>query len=435
LTSADRIWSARIWSARIWSTLSPAARITAAAFLLAITTLPVLSRQYLGRTGGEIPIFMGGVEALLSGRLYGEHIFEYPPYALIWFLAPYAWAPDDVERFRFAFGLQIWLFDAVIKALLLWRGIRARQGFPDLVPFLVYSLGSAALGHLLLMKYDAVPAALTLAGVLAVCGGRPFVGGAVTALAAGSKAYPALFVPILAVVAWRHSRHQFRRFAIGVAAVAAPLVLLALWLPWWNFAFFHSARGLEVGSLAASIVWALHFLGADASWSLVGTSNEVGGQLADQLLTPARALWVFCTLAALVVAVMSARQVRLKADTTSGEYETAPEAAALLLLPLVPFVATNTVFSPQFHLWLIPLAALVLEGRASLPRPAVHAAWTIVVATMIVPTFYPSREYTLGLGLWRTAVLLIRNSLLIYAAICLIRAAREMRATAAACAT
>ncbi|MGH9241167.1 MAG: glycosyltransferase 87 family protein [Vicinamibacterales bacterium] len=449
MTSADRIWSARIWSDRIWSTLSPAARTTAVAFLLAIATLPVLSRQYLGRTAGEIPIFMGGVEALLAGRLYGEHVFEYPPYALIWFLAPYAWAPDDAERFRFAFGLQIWLFDAVIKAVLLWRGIRARQGVPDLIPFLVYSLGSAALGHMLLMKYDAVPAALALAGVLAVCGGRPFLGGAVTALAAGSKAYPVLFIPILAVVAWRRSRHQFRRFALGVAVAAAPLLLLALWLPWWNFASFHGSRGLEVGSLAASIVWALHFLGVDASWGLVGTSNEVGGPLADQLLAPARAIWVLYTLAALGVAVGTAlRQVRLKADTTSdtqaglkadvaiGGYPTAaPEVAALLLLPLVPFVATNTVFSPQFHLWLIPLAALVLERRDTLPRAAVRAAWVIFIATMIVPTFYPSREYTLGLGLWRTVALLIRNGLLLYAAICLVRMARDMRLTAAASGT
>jgi len=420
LTSADRSWSA-IWSAR-----SPAARTTAAAFLLAIATLPVLSRQYLGRTAGEIPVFMGGVEALMAGRLYAEHVFEYPPYALIWFLAPYAWAPDDAERFRFAFGLQIWLFDAAIKAVLLWRGIGANHGFPDLIPFLAYSLGSAALGHVLLMKYDAVPAALSLAGVLAVCGGRSFLGGAVTALAAGSKAYPALFIPILAVVAWRQGGGQLRRFALGVVVATAPLLLIAPWLPWWNFASFHGVRGLEVGSLAASIVWALHFFGANASWSLIGTSNEVGGPLADQLLAPARAFWVAATVTGVVVAVTTAlRQARLKAI---GGYTTTPAAvAALLLLPLVPFVATNTVFSPQFHLWLIPLAALVLERRDSLPRPAVRAAWAIFVATMIVPTFYPSREYTLGLGLWRTVVLVMRNSLLLYAAVSLFQAAQLVR--------
>jgi hypothetical protein len=121
-------------------------------------------------------------------------------------------------------------------------------------------------------------------------------------------------------------------------------------------------------------------------------------------------------------------QVRLKADTTNGgSANAAPDVAALLLLQLVLFVATNTVFSPQFHLWLLPLAALVLERRDRLPPAAVRAAWVIFVATMIVPTFYPSREYTLGLGLWRTVVLLIRNSLLLYAAVCLVQAARLFR--------
>ena len=98
-----------------------------------------------------------------------------------------------------------------------------------------------------------------------------------------------------------------------------------------------------------------------------------------------------------------------------------------MLLTAAAFVATNTVFSPQFHLWLIPLAALVLEGRAAkdggLPRLAVRAAWVIVVATLIVPTFYPSREYTLGLGAWRTGVLVLRNVMLLYATVCLWRAA------------
>ena len=404
---------------RIWSALSPAARTTAAVLLLATATLPVLSRQFLGRTSGEIPIFIGGVEALMQGRLYGDHVFEYPPYALIWFLAPYAWAGHDVETFRFALGLQIWLFDAAIKAMLLWRGIRARQSvpdrFPDVIPFLVYSLGSAALGHLLLMKYDAVPAALSLAGVLAVAGGRPLLGGAATALAAGSKAFPALFIPILAVVTWQRSGRQFRSFVLGVVLATAPLVLLAVWLPWWNFAAFHAGRGLEVGSLAASLVWALHFLGVEATWALIGTSNEVGGPLAGQVLGPARAFWVLATLSGLGIAVMTARHV------------SAPGISALLLLPLVPFVAANTVFSPQFHLWLIPLAALALEGRDHLPRPAMRAAWIIFVATMIVPTFYPSREYTLGLGLWRTLVLVFRNGLLLYAAVSLFQAVRDTR--------
>ena len=394
--------------------------MAAAALLLAVATLPVLTRQYIGKTQSDIQVYMNAVDALLQGRLYDGHVFEYPPYALIWFLAPYAWAPHDLQSYRLAFGIEIWLFDAAIKAMLLWRALRARSGFPDLIPFFVYSLGSAALGHVLLMRYDLIPAGLSLAGALAVVGGLPLVGGAVTALAAGTKVYPALFIPILAIVAWRRSRRDFRRFAAGVTVASVPLLLLALWMPWWNFVAFHGARGLEAGSLLASIIWALHrFAGVDASWGLVGTSNEVGGPLVDRLLGSARAFWVVSTLACLGVAIVSARRVRHAHDTAM------PPAgvAMLMLLPIVAFVATNTVLSPQFHLWLIPLAALALEGRGTLPQPAIRGAWAVFVATMVVPAFFPHREFGRGLGAGLTGVLLLRNALLAYATVAFWKAA------------
>ncbi len=408
---------------RIWSALSPRARTAAAGLLLALATLPVLSRQFIGKTQSDLAVYMNGVDALLQGRLYVDHVFEYPPYALIWFLAPYAWAPDDIERFRWAFGLEFWLFDAAIKATLLWRALRARNGFPDLVPFFVYSLGSAALGHVLLMRFDLAPAALSMGGTLAVTGGWPLLGGVAIALAAGTKVYPALFIPILAIVAWRRSRGDVRRFALGVFAASVPLLVLTAWMPWWKFITFHDARGLEVASLAASLIWSLHHLaGVEATWSLVVTSNEVGGPLARQLLEPARALWVVSTLACLGLAIASAARMA-RADDKARTAAT----AVLMLATVVAFVATNPVFSPQFHLWLIPLAALVLEGRGSLPPSAVRGAWLVFVATMIVPTFFPHKQFYRGLGPALTAVLVLRNVLLLYATICLLKGASAMR--------
>ena len=407
--------------------MSPAARTAAAVLLLAVATLPVLSRQYLGVTARDLTTYLHAVDGLLQGRLYTDVAFEYPPYALIWFLPPYFWS-HDLQSFRFAFGFAIWLFDAAIKAVLLWRGIRGRQGFPDLIPFLAYSLGTAALGYFLLMRYDVIPGALSLAATLAVTGGRPLLGGATMALAAGTKVYPALFIPVLAVIAWRRSDRDLRRFVLGAAVVTAPLVLLAAWMPWWTFASFHGSRGLQAESLLASIVWALHFTGVDASWRFVETSHEVGGPLARTLLWPGRLLWVASTLACFGAAVVTALRL---ARTRDGGVTSVATVATLLLLAVVPFVATNTVFSPQFHLWLIPLAALVLEERGSrgggIPRQAVRAACLVFVATIIVPTFYPHREYTSGLGLMRTGTLLLRNVLMLYAMVCLWRAAADMR--------
>jgi hypothetical protein len=151
----------------------------------------------------------------------------------------------------------------------------------------------------------------------------------------------------------------------------------------------------------------------------VGTSNEVGGPLARQLLGPARMFWVVSTLASLGVAIAGALRM-----ARASEGAARPAAVAMLmLLTVAAFVATNTVLSPQFHVWLIPVAALVLEGRASLPPAAVRAAWLTFVATMIVPTFFPHRQFGPGLGPLLTGVLVLRNGLLLYATVCLAQAA------------
>ena len=100
-------------------------------------------------------------------------------------------------------------------------------------------------------------------------------------------------------------------------------------------------------------------------------------------------------------------------------------------------MATNALLSPQFHLSLLPLAALVLfaqqeapeaagELATAVPAEARRAAWCIVAATLIVPAFYPHREFATGLGMLLTAVLLLRNDLLIYGTVCLWVAVRKM---------
>ena len=122
---------------RAWLALTPPRRVMVAVILLAATTLPVLTRLGLGRMAGEMSVFRNGVEALLGGFVYRDGAFEYPPYALAWFVVPHALS-NDVSSFRLAFGLEMWLVDAVIKALLLWRGMRANSGLHDFVPLLAY---------------------------------------------------------------------------------------------------------------------------------------------------------------------------------------------------------------------------------------------------------------------------------------------------------
>lgn len=439
---AHSVRSAEERAGHAWLALTPARRLIAAAALWAVATLPVLSRLAIGRAAGDLTVFQSGAEALLHGpRVYREVAFEYPPYALLWFLPPHALS-HDLEGFRLAFGLEMWAADAVIKALLLWLGVRNRTGLRDLVPFMAYSLGSAALGHVLLQRFDLIPAVLTLGATLAVAGGRALSGGVLVAIAAGTKLYPALVVPMLAVFAWQRGRGGLMRFAAGAALASLPLIAAALWVPWWRFVSYHVGRGLQVESPLASIVWALHFAGVPAGWELMWRTHEVTGPLAVRLVGPGRLLWIVATLAGVAAATSTAWRLGSRMGARRSRQVPVADMAVVLLLPIAAFVATNTVLSPQFHLWLLPLAALALTApphapeaaggsATTVPAEARRAAWYIVAATLIVPAFYPHREFATGLGPLLTAVLLLRNGLLIYAAVCLWVAVRKMGRAAA----
>jgi hypothetical protein len=81
----------------------------------------------------------------------------------------------------------------------------------------------------------------------------------------------------------------------------------------------------------------------------------------------------------------------------------------LLLGPLLAFVAFNQVLSPQFMIWLLPLAALgTLEGNS----------WIVLgipLATVLTPVIFPSfgGNYGRGLDSLETVVLITRNFILV----------------------
>ena len=360
---------------------------------------------------------------LLDGqRLYVDVPFEYPPYALAWFAGP-AMMAEDVGQFRLFFGVLILCLDALVKAALIWTGFRDRHRAPDALPFVMYTLATAAVGHILLQRYDVIPAALSVAAVIALSTGRAGVAGLMAAVAVGTKIYPAVFVPVLAVAAWRRSQREARQFAIGVVAGMLPLVALSWSVPWWSFATLHTRRGLEAESLWASALWLSHFAGLPATWELAGRWYEVTGPVAERLVLPAQVVWVTATLGSVALATRAAWHQGLRSGEEADTVWLSV-TATLVLLPITTFVAFSLVLSPQFHLWLAPLAALALFARRRPDtRIATGALWCIFVSTCLVPAFFPSPTFDSGLDLGRTLVLVFRNVLLLYATWSLVRTA------------
>jgi hypothetical protein len=382
-----------------------------------VLTLPLLSRLWIGSTSNDVRTYWRSAEAVLGGAaLYRDVPFEYPPYAMVWFLGP-AWVSGTLADFRLAFGLLIWTVDALVKAVLIRIGAQSGTRF-DWKPVVLYSIATAAGGHYLLQRYDVIPAAVAFASFLALARGWPATSGALLVLAAGTKLYPALLFPVMAAAAWRLGRPALRRFVAGGVTAGLPLVGVAPWMPWWRFASQHIERGLEVESLWASGVWLLHFAGIPATWEFARAWNEVGGPVAAALVTPARLVWITATVASIVVSTRRAWRLRWPSPPEPpvlGDPRRT-ELAMLLLLPVATFTVTNPVLSPQFHLWLLPWCALVLaaSGRHHVGSQARHAALCLLLSMLVVPSFYPTRAFAVGLDLGRTLCLVFRNVLLFY---------------------
>ena len=160
-----------------------------------------------------------------------------------------------------------------------------------------------------------------------------FIAGVVLGLAIAAKFYPVIFLGPLFLLCLRAGRlPAFARMTagalVGWLAVNLP-VMLVNFDGWATFYRFSSERGEDLGS-----IWlALSIAGA-------GIPPQVLNWLG---------ISVFAALCA-GVAVLIWRSPRR------------PRLAPMLFLTLAAFLVTNKVYSPQFVMWLVPLAVL------SLPR-------------------------------------------------------------------
>ena len=160
-----------------------------------------------------------------------------------------------------------------------------------------------------------------------------------------------------------------------------------------------------------------------ATWELAGYWFEVTGPVADRLVTPAQIVWAAATLASVALATWAAWRQRPRSGDDADTVSLAV-LATLVLLPVTTFVAFSLVLSPQFHLWLAPLAALALLARRRPDaRVGTGGLWCIFLSTFCVPAFFPSPTFDSGLDLGRTLVLVLRNVLLLYATWSLVRTA------------
>ncbi|ORB84848.1 hypothetical protein B1987_14825 [Mycobacterium kansasii] len=235
-------------------------------------------------------------------------------------------------------------------------------------------------------NFDALATAFAMGGLLAWARRKPWLAGLLIGLGAGAKLYPLLFLGPLLVLGIRTGRLG----AVGRTALASAVTWLAVNLPimvlyprgWSEFFRLNTRRGDDMDSL-------YNIVKSFTGWR--GFDPGLGFWEPPMVLnTVVTVLFALCCAAIAYIAFTAPQR---------------PRVAQLMFLVVAAFLLTNKVWSPQFSLWLVPLAVLALPHRRIL------LTWMTIDALVWVPRMYylygnPNRSLP---EQWFTTTVLLRD--------------------------
>ncbi len=235
-------------------------------------------------------------------------------------------------------------------------------------------------------NFDALATAFAMGGLLAWARRKPALAGVLIGLGVAAKLYPLLFLGPLLVLGIRSGRlRDVCRTTLITAAtwLAVNLPVMVLFPRGWSEFFrLNTRRGDDMDSLFNVVKSFTGWRGFD----------------------PALGFWEPPTVLNTVVTVLfvlSCAAIAYIALTAPQR----PRLAQLAFLVVAAFLLTNKVWSPQFSLWLVPLAVLAI------PHRRVLLAWMTIDALVWVPRMYylygnPNRSLPQQ---WFTTTVLLRD--------------------------
>lgn len=285
---------------------------------------------------------------------------------------------EVVMFFNFAaFGLALaWLFTVWATAGLagrrIWDGALVAAS-----PLLIFQIFT---------NFDALATAFAMGGLWAWARRKPALAGVLIGLGAAAKLYPLLFLGPLLVLGIRSGRLRDagRTTLITVATwLAVNLPIMVLYPRGWSEFFrLNTRRGDDMDSL-------FNVVKSFTGWR--GFDPKLGFWEPPTVLNSVVATLLVLSCAAIAYIALTAPQ--------------RPRLAQLAFLVIAAFLLTNKVWSPQFSLWLVPLAVLAV------PHRRVLLAWMTIDALVWVPRMYylygnPNRSLPLQ---WFTTTVLLRD--------------------------
>jgi uncharacterized membrane protein len=292
-----------------------------------------------------------------------------------------------------AFGLALaWLLTVWATALLAGRRIWD-AALVAASPLLIFQIFT---------NFDALAVACATGALLAWARRKPVLAGALIGIGVALKLYPLLLIGPLLVLCLRTGRmREFTRTTVAAVLswVVVNLPVLVLFPRGWSEFFrLNTRRGDDMDSIYNVVKSFTGWQGFDPGlgfWEPPTVTNAVTA-----------VLFLACCAGIGYLALTAAQRPRL---------------AQLAFLVVAAFLLTNKVWSPQFSLWLVPLAVLALPHRRIL------LAWMTIDALVWVPRMlYLYGEQNRGLPeQWFTTTVLLRDIAVVVLIVLVVRQIRR----------
>lgn len=294
-------------------------------------------------------IFQPYSEGLLDGVApfselnprFGTNNYEYPPGSIPFVALPGLFGLS-LPAFRTSWDL--WQLGWDISIVVLIGVVLYRSPKKLAAALAIYTTGLLALGGLVLERFDLIPTAFTLLALALYLRGRSAGWGLSLGAAIAVKAWPLALGPCL----FKGEHKRWR----ALLALALPIIagFALTWAvygdePWSAFSY-HAKRGIQIEALAATPFLVEAKLGGDAhpvfgygAFNIAGTGVEIA-RIASLVILVVGYLLIAWLLIRRRVPVL------LASAAVTGW-----------------LVVTATVLSPQFLIWVLPLAAIAAPLR------------------------------------------------------------------------
>ena len=359
--------------------------------------------KYSGHGISDLPVYEAAYQKMAGGQLpYRDFPLEYPPVA-----AGLFWLAGSLPGgFGPAFsGLMLACLLATLFGVLATARVLGASRRRTLGAGIAVAICPLLLGNMVETRYDLLFAAVLAWTAWAICAKRFGVAWTLIAFGTLVKLLPLALIPLLLVA---HARHRSPRRAAGglalcIAGIATAIAPFAVMSPsgTWGIVSYHLDRPLQIEATGATYIEVL--------MGLVGRTVSVTNSFGSQGLAGHGASVVAAistALLGLAVALIAAtvwfllRRVRPDEGPRVVFAGITATVGALLVF--------GKVLSPQFLIWLLPVAFLV-SGRYG--RVAFASA---LVAMLLTLAYFPYQYWDfVAMQGFPVAQVAVRNAVLL----------------------